>query len=239
MLNKFKIKINSLKHYYLFQRFGIPKKKEEKISKSILKRYLSNDPVVIDCGAHDGSDSVELIRILGGTVHAFEPVKEIFKRLQINTKPYNKISCYNIALSNKTGKQLFYISGGASDGSSSLLEPLSHLVDHPDTVFDRNIEVETVRLDDWAKLNNIPKVDMLWLDMQGFELQMLQASVNILNTVSVIHTEVSTKETYKDVVVYDAFKCFLEEKGFSVVLEAIPPGWDMGNVLFVKKSILL
>jgi len=77
-------------------------------------------------------------------------------------------------------------------------------------------------------------VDMLWLDMQGFELQMLKASEIILNMVSVIHTEVSTRETYKGVPLYDDLRSFLEAKGFSVKIEALPTGWDMGNVLFVK-----
>ena len=70
--------------------------------------------------------------------------------------------------------------------------------------------------------------------MQGFELSMLKASKIILPTVRVIHTEVSMKETYKDVPQYSDLKQFLLSIGFNVTLEAIPSGWDMGNVLFVR-----
>src|SRR5690606_19765068 len=142
---------------------------------------------------------------------------------------------YQLALADKTGTMDFYISEGASDGSSSLLEPASHLTDHLDTFFNNKIIVKTSTLDNLAKENNINKVDLVWLDMQGIELNMLKASPVILDKVSVIHTEVSTKETYKGVVQYTAYRAFLEDKGFEVVLEAIPKGWDMGNVLFVRK----
>ena len=71
--------------------------------------------------------------------------------------------------------------------------------------------------------------------MQGYELKMLSASKKILDTVKVIHTEVSTKETYINVGLYRDYRAFLESKGFELILEAIPNGWDMGNVLFVRK----
>ena len=77
---------------------------------------------------------------------------------------------------------------------------------------------------------------MLWLDMQGYELKMLMQSSAILDAVSVIHTEVSTRATYKGVVQYKDYRTFLESKGFQVQFEAIPNGWDMGNVLFVKNK---
>ncbi len=235
-MEKIRIKVNSLRNFYVFQKSGFPTVKYDKISKSILKKYLPANPVMIDCGSHDGTDSVELFRILGGEVHAFEPLEDIFSRLKDNTKPYAKIHCYKIALSDADGISYFYVSEGNSDASSSLLEPKEHLVDHPDTQFNKKIQVSTLTLDNWAMQNNIPRVDLLWLDMQGFELNMLKASPKILSSVSVIHTEVSLKETYSGVPLYKDYKTFLESRGFEVVIEAIPPGWDMGNVLFSRKK---
>jgi len=220
---------------YLFNKYGQPRVKNERISKIVLKNYLRAHPVIIDCGAHDGSDSVTLADLFkGASIYCFEPVDELFTRLIKNTNGYNNIFCYPIALANQDGTMDFYISEGGSDGSSSLLEPQEHLKDHPDTFFKRKINVLTRTLDSWAQENKIEKVDMLWLDMQGFEMNMLMASKIILNTVSVIHTEVSTRETYKGVPLYSELRSFLEAKGFSVEIEALPAGWDMGNVLFVR-----
>ena len=222
----------------LFNKYAVPKIINERISKVVLKKYLPINPVIIDCGAHDGSDSVELAKIfIKGIIHSFEPVEELYSRLKKKAEKYNNIYSYQIALADKNGIMDFYISEGSSDASSSLLKPEEHLKDHPGTFFKNTVSVATNTLDSWAHKNDILKVDMLWLDMQGYELNMLKASEFILGTVSVIHTEVSTKETYKGVAQYKEYRSFLESKGFELLLEAIPKGWDMGNALFLRKKI--
>ena len=230
--------LKSARHHlreFLFEEFALPKIINEKISKSVIKKYLPNNPVIIDCGAHDGADTIVLAGLKqNATVHAFEPIDEIFKRLQSRPNPQHNIKCYQLALADKDGTMDFFVSEGGSDGSSSLLEPGDHLNDHPDVHFKKKIVVKTRKLDTWANENGISKIDLLWLDMQGFEINMLKESTHILNTVSVIHTEVSMRETYKGVAQYSVYRAFLESKGFKVVIEAIPDGWDMGNVLFVR-----
>lgn len=232
------MKFDIEKKFFLEQKTGWQSPSSpEIIPKYLLKKYLPANPVSIDCGAHNGSDSIELRRVLGGTVHSFEPMPVLFDRLKRHASKYTNILCYPVALGDRTGTQAFYVSEGASDASSSLLEPGDHVVDHPETYFKDKIDVEVLTLDEWGRRNNIRKVDLLWLDMQGFELNMLEASTEILDTVSAIHTEVSTKETYKGVRQYSEYRDFLRSKGFMVVQEAIPAGWDMGNVLFVKREL--
>ena len=70
------------------------------------------------------------------------------------------------------------------------MEPIEHLKDHPGTLFNKKIQVKTSTLDTWAAENNIAKIDMLWLDMQGFELKMLKESKVIFQT-SVITSNVN------------------------------------------------
>lgn len=94
--------------------------------------------------------------------------------------------------------------------------------------------VQTTTFDRWASAEGIERVDMLWLDMQGYELDALKASPRLLATVRVIHTEVCTKELYRGVALYPALRGWIESQGFRLVVEAIPPGWDAGNVLFVR-----
>lgn len=223
----------------LFEKYALPKVRNENISKVVFKRYLPAKPVIIDCGAHDGADTVQLANLYNAQIHAFEPVESIFERLKKRTENYSSIICYNIALSNKNGKQNFFVSEGKSDASSSLLEPKDHLRDHPDTFFKKQVLVDTLTLDSWAENNNIKNVDLLWLDMQGFELNMLKASTIILPTVKVIHTEISITETYQGVPTYLEYESFLKSVGFEPIIKAIPNDYDMGNVLFVKNSKLL
>ncbi len=233
------LKSQLYREYYFWseQKLGWKKPKDAySIPKYILKKYLPDNPVIIDCGANEGTDSVELARIFPrGVVHSFEPVPEMFQRLKDRTKEYKNIQCYELALNSNTSKVKMFLSSGASDAASSLLQPKSILEDHKALYFDNTIEVQCMSLDDWAAANGVSRVDFLWLDMQGSEFKTLNASKKILDTAKVILTEVSLKETYEGVPLYTDFRKWLESKGFEVMNEAIPPGTDMGNALFVKR----
>jgi FkbM family methyltransferase len=222
--------------FYLEQKLGLRKPLDPiNIPKCILRTHLPVSPVIIDCGAHIGSDSIELARVFKkSTVYSFEAVPAVYQKLVYATRKHPNIWCFNTALSSVSGSGTMYVSSGGSDGSSSLLEPDVHLTDHPDVSFEKSIQVRTLTLDDWASENAVVSVDLLWLDMQGAEFLMLQASRVILRTIRAIHTEVSMRDTYKGVVKYRELRQWLEDRGFVVACEALPEGWDMGNVLFVR-----
>jgi FkbM family methyltransferase len=238
LFEKIKLKLDIESRFFLEQKWGFRKPKDpHAISKSLLVKLLPENPVIIDCGAHVGADSVELARIFPkGVVHSFEPVPEIFGYLKNSARKYSNIVCYQLALSNQDGTAKMHVSSGSSNASSSLLKPTGHIENHPDVYFDNTIDAQTLTLDSWAVKNNVSRVDFLWLDMQGFELHMLKASNVILPKVKAIYTEVSVKETYENAVLYSEFKEWLTGQGFKVAIEAIPEGTDMGNVLFVKQA---
>ncbi|MCH6201350.1 FkbM family methyltransferase [Aquiflexum sp. LQ15W] len=221
---------------YVFRNVGSDRVSDIFIDKGFILNLLSPNPIIIDCGAHIGSDSIEFAKYPGSTIYAFEPVPEVYEHLINNTKKYPNITCFNLALSDYDGVAEMYISSGASDGSSSLLKPKTHLTDHPDVFFKEVITVKCNKIDTWAKENNVSKVDMLWLDMQGFEQKMLTASKEIFNSVQVIHTEVSKHESYEGIKSYKEFKSFFRKNGFKLIVEAIPKGSYGGNVLFVRNK---
>lgn len=205
------------------------------IDKKLIISLLPPNPVIVDCGAHFGFDSIEFSKIPNSKIYAFEPVEDVFERLLNNVGLIPNITPFKIALSDYDGEGMMYISSGESDGSSSLLKPKEHLKDHPGVLFNTQQKVECQTLHTWANDNNIFKIDMLWLDMQGAEQKMLIASHTILDKVKIIHTEVNLHETYEGIESYKSFKAFLEQKGFKIMVEAIPKGNYGGNVLFVRK----
>ena len=206
------------------------------IWKSCVGPYLNGPAHMIDAGAHIGADSIEFARLFPNlTVHAFEPIPDIYAHLARNTRRYDRIHCYPLALSGRSGKQEMHVSSGASDASSSLLAPKSHAVDHPDVHFDGECTVECMTLDGWAQANGVSDIAFLWLDLQGCELDVLRSGIGVLQNVRAIHTEVSTRETYTGAVLYPELKAWLSEQGFAARIEAIPDGNDMGNVLFVRE----
>jgi FkbM family methyltransferase len=207
------------------------------INKIFIAKYLPDFPVIIDAGAHYGYDSMEFsILLKNARIYSFEPIPEVYKILQKKTRWYKNIKCMPYGLSDVSGNALMHVSSGGSDGSSSILQPKSHLNDHPEIKFEKTITVNTITLKDFFESQSLKKVDLLWLDLQGYELPVLKASDSILENVKAIHIEVSTKETYEGVATYKEIRKWLESKKFEVIVEAIPVGWDMGNVLFIKKN---
>jgi 2-O-methyltransferase len=205
------------------------------IPKKYFKSFLPEKPIILEAGAHKGSDTVELAKIWPeGTIHAFEPVPDLFKKLKKNTRKFQNVQCYQLALGDIKGTDKMYISTGASDGSSSLLPPKEHLTIYPSIYFDIKIQVSILTLDDWAKENNINSIDFLWLDLQGMELKVLKSGCSILKTVKAIYSEVSSIEGYENQNLYSELRAWLEKEGFYVEREAVENG--EGNVFFLRTS---
>jgi len=205
------------------------------IPKSFMKTFLPDNPIIIEAGAHIGIDTCEMAKLWPKSkIFAFEPIPEIYSQLIKKTQSFENVRCFKQALSEKTGVVTMNVSKGVSDGSSSILEPKEHLVLHPDVLFEKKIDVDAITLNDWMKKNEIKHIDLLWLDLQGFEFNVLKASSEILKNVTMIYTEVSIEELYSGSMLYPEFRNWIESFGFEVMREELV--WqDAGNVLFKKK----
>lgn len=206
--------------------------------------HLPNNPIVVEAGAYEGKETIKIAtRFPQGTVHAFEPVPEIFARLKANTAHLPNVYCYPLALSSKTGTANIHLSEhpqrpGISSQGNSLLPPKERLNLSP-LIFPRTMEVSTITLDDWATSQNLDHIDLLWLDLQGLELPVLKSSPNIVSTVRVILTEVEFVEAYEGQPQYEDMKAWLESQGFTMIGKDFPenPTWFFGNALFIKNQI--
>ncbi|MDR3646451.1 MAG: FkbM family methyltransferase [Candidatus Babeliales bacterium] len=210
------------------------------ITKKTISKYLSKNPVIVEAGAHNGTDTLEMAKLWpNSTIHAFEPVPELFQKIKNKIKHYSNIKIYNLALSDLIGKTKMYVSS-RNDAASSLLPTNSVVFNHyqPKVLFNKEIYIESTTLDKWATVNNIKNIDFLWLDMQGYEPKMLMASPNILKTVKVIYTEVNHKELYAGSILFNEYRKFLETQGFQLV-QVCFPFEDWGDALFVRKNLAL
>jgi FkbM family methyltransferase len=209
--------------------------KEGTVDKSYIAKFLPQNPVIVEAGSHIGLDTREMSKIWpDAKIFAFEPIPELFTQLKNNTAGCPNVKCFQIALGDKSGKTIIHQSSGASDGSSSLLTPKAHLEHHPEVFFEKELEVEVITIPDWMKTNSIANVDFFWLDLQGFELDVLKKAEHVLKNTKVVYTEVSIVENYQGGALYKELKEWLESLGFKVNKEEIP--WeDGGNVLFVRE----
>ena len=235
VLSKCVLKARSEGRFYLVK-WGLLSEPEGVISKRQIIKYLPRDPVIVDAGAYIGSDSVEFSRYLpNAIVFAFEPVPDVFRQLCHHARKYPNIRCRHHALGSRTGETAMFVSGsGGCQAASSLLKPTQELIERHRLTFDQSISVKVFTLDDWAAQEGVDHVDFLWLDLQGMEKPVLEASPRILSRVRAMCLEVSIRKTYEGVADYLTLRDWLKNQGFQVAVEAIPPGTDMGNVLFVR-----
>ena len=203
---------------------GITKLRENaEVVLRFIKPLLPENPTILEAGAFNGNDTAKMAKMWRhSSIHAFEPVPQNYKILRKKCRRLKNVHTYQFALSDKRGTANFYVSElvskpGISVGSGSLLEPQEHLEYDKNIVFPKSLIVATDTADQWAKQNNINKIDFMWLDMQGHELTMLRSAINILSTVKIIYTEVEFVKAYKDQPLYWDVKDWLNKQGFDVI----------------------
>lgn len=207
---------------------------EGHITKEYIRQFLPANPVVIEAGAHIGRDTEKMARLWpDATIYAFEPVPELFKQLQERTMKYSNVHCFNLALSNREGEAVLNVSAGASTAASSLLKSYEYSRARPDVHF-HELAVKTVILDHWAHQTDVKKVDFIWLDLQGYELEVLKASPHLLSTARALLIEASLNERFKNNPLYDEIKKWIESQGFKALIQDAPKHHKV-NIFFVKE----
>ena len=127
--------------------------------------------IVIDAGSCCGSFSAYASVKGAEAVYAFEPVAENFAYLERTASLNKNIHPVNKGLSDENTSRDIFIDPGHFSGSS-FLEELKPGI--PGT------QVETVRLDDFVRENNLPRVDFIKADIEGFERHMLAGAQETL-----------------------------------------------------------
>ncbi len=213
--------------------------REPRDALKIVKPYLPDNPIVLEAGSYDGNDTLYLADFWPrARIYSFEPIPQIYKKFCEKTKLISHITGFNIALGDSNGKKQFYISSYVNSPhepseSSSLLPPKDHLTYAPHVLFNSTIEVDCTTIDTWAKNNEVSHIDLLWLDMQGTELQTLQASPDIIQHVKAIIIEVEFVEAYQGQSLYHDVKTWLESQGFTLIALSTTAQW-FGDAVFVR-----
>ena len=210
-----------------------------------IKKYIPEKPVIVEAGAFDGHETQRMLAVWPeAIIHTFEPIPAVFKKLEENTAHLPNVHRYQMALSDTTGNTPLYVAErpdrpGIPSQASSLRMPKERLLYSP-IQFPYTIDVPTITLDDWAQKFAVPQVDLLWLDMQGYELDALTAAHTVLNHVSAIYTEVAFVESYLGQAQYPEVKAWLKQEGFVLIGGDFTeqPTKFFGNALFVKKELM-
>lgn len=207
----------------------------------LIAQYLPDDPCIFEAGGHYGTDTVKFAENWPqGSIYSFEPNPHAYGMLLEATKNFSNIHPQGIAIADQNGTVIFNVCYGSTgdnliyEGASSILDANDYMAVHYQGP---KIEVGCAILDDWTQANGIDHFDFLWMDMEGFELQVLKSSPRILSKVKVIYVETNFQEFRKGMTQYSDLRSFLENNGFQLLSHWYYEGLQ-GNAIFVKSELI-
>lgn len=140
----------------------------------------ATDPIIIDVGANIGAMSLRFAEQFKATVYSFEPTDYAFNKLRrnisLNPSLAGRIFVTQCFLSNKNDEnpQLLAYSSWRIVGNTEKIHPM-----HGGTAMEAK-NVPSIRLDDWVEQNNLPKLDLIKVDTDGYEYVVLSGAAKTL-----------------------------------------------------------
>ncbi len=208
---------------------------------SIIGSHKGEIRNILIVGAYYGREIDNLLKNYpNAEIYAFEPNPKYFEGLEHKYSQNRKVHCYQYAVAKTDGWMEFYETN--LEGSGSIL-PIN---DKSDVVNDYGIRqtekftVKTISLDNFSAIQG-QKIDLIWIDVQGAELNVLEGAGNILQNTKCIFLEVwASKTLYKDQCRLIDLEKFLIRYG--LILHSIGLGHSIGNgsgnAIFIRKDLL-
>ena len=195
---------------------------------------IRNSDVVFDIGANIGVFTSYALSQNVKKIYSFEPIKCAYNGLQDTFKNDDRVVPINKAIDIKSGKRNIFTIKNKSTISSFY----NKQKDNENIFYEE--EIETITLDDFIEKNNIKKIDLFKIDVEGAEYEILNKMDNkIWNIIDkmIIEFHMNTNgEIYKIIdklkqygFIYKVKKQIVNEEG-SIN--------DTGGVLLVEKEKL-
>tara|TARA_B100000029_G_scaffold495957_1_gene561594 strand:- start:249 stop:962 length:714 start_codon:yes stop_codon:yes gene_type:complete len=178
MKNYLKSKFPNLLNVYYFFRFYIRFFYRKQVRHHILwkatfgdKRLyknlnLNSDSLFFDVGAHEGSVTSEIYNTYKCNIYSFEPDKETYNNLASIYEENDKVSIYNFALSNFSGRASIDTEYGSE----------SFKLINDENSSNNNVEVKNIV--EFISDNKLEKIDVLKLNVEGSEFEILNILIS-------------------------------------------------------------
>lgn len=166
-----------------------------------------DDPIIIEAGCNDGTDTeLFLLAMPRARVICFECDPRPLARFKCRND--KRVELRECAVSHRRGTVTFHASGGKIpestvvcaddwDYSGSICRPTGHLQRDPRITFDRTFQVYAWPLDEALVQYQLPRIDLVWADLQGAEARMILGGQRTLAMTRFLYLE------YYDTPLYD------------------------------------
>ena len=196
--------------------------------------HAIENPVIVELGAYRGEDSYNFERIVNCTpnlLHVMvepDPTNYAFIEANEHRPLGGRRRLIKGAVASTGGMRTFrfsYDSRDGSRGSGSIIEPSGHLEYFPTITFAETAEVECFTLNEIFEHENIEKIDLLWVDIQGAERDMIAGGRKALAHTRYCFMEAEDVELYAGqalkpelISLMSGWK-LIEDFGFNILLE--------------------
>lgn len=182
---------------------------KEKEEGSFMLSQIRDGHVIVDIGANLGYYSIQFAEKAGlnGSVYSFEPLSYQMNYLKQNVA-LNRLT--NITLEKKivsdTGEEKkIYFSNEKNSGLSS--------VNTPTNTFEN---IPCIRLDDYCRQNDIERIDLVKVDVEGHEYNVVKGMQGLLtsNQIGALFIEVNDENLRESGSSRDELVGFLADRGY-------------------------
>ena len=173
------------------------------------------NPVIIDGGAHKGG-TVDAFRVLAprAEFHCFEPDATLAADLLRKFAGSGEVHVVTAALGESSGKAVFNIN--ASRPTNSLLPAAEDLQADLQGLCKtvERVEVAVTSIDDYCAGQGLDRIDIIKLDLQGYDYQALLGAKSAMRGARVVLVEVLFTEIYKGCHLFPDILRLMGEYGF-------------------------
>jgi FkbM family methyltransferase len=185
---------------------------------------------VIHIGANKGQEYQTYKKVGIDKIVFVEPLPNVFEVLSNSVG--KECQLFNTALGNVVGEVEMYVEDNNGGQSSSILEPYKHLYQYPHIQFTKKQTVPITKLD-LIKIDS--DINLINIDVQGYELEVFKGAINTLTQIDYIYSEVNRDELYHGCTKVEVLDEFLHTYGF-IRVGTWWEGVTWGDALYIKQK---
>ncbi len=212
----------------------------------LARRWVpAEKPVIFEIGARDCGETLGFKSLFpDSTIYTFECNPQTLPLCRERVRGLTNVTLVEKAVSDTDGTVSFFpidtqktstVWPDGNPGASSLLKasgkyPLESYVQ-------KETAVEATTLDTFMREKSISHIDMMWMDIQGAELQAFRGMKERIRDVGIIHVEVEFLEIYSGQALFPEIRSYLAENGL-IFIGFTNAGTYAGDAVFVNRTCM-